>query len=234
MSQRPEGRPEGRRWLRRGLPLAGLALFLAGCAKDAPQVTWQPAGPNAQKIDNLQRPVFYVAGVVLVIVVVAVVYAVFRFRDRGQEIPEQTHGKPALEIGLTILPALILIGIGIPTVATIFSLAPVLHFLGIVISALGAFMMVPALIELAAGHADSRVFLGAAAVTLFSGVSLSLAFAGGELSGDHVMPDEDGVEAFGGKRYHRPVVLWGRRCVGPVPRGGTTPAEGFARCLGLT
>lgn len=123
MSQRPEGRPEGRRWLRRGLPLAGLALFLTSCAKDAPQDTWQPAGPNAQKIDDLQRPVFYVAGIVLVIVVVAVLYAVIRFRDRGQEIPEQTHGKPALEIGLTILPALILIGIGIPTVATIFDLA---------------------------------------------------------------------------------------------------------------
>jgi cytochrome c oxidase subunit 2 len=122
---RPEGRSanEGRRWLRRGLPLAGLVLFLASCAKDAPQDTWQPAGPNAEKIDTLQRPVFYVAGVVLVIVIVAVLYAVFRFRDRGQDIPEQTHGKPALEITLTIIPALILIGIGIPTVATVFDLA---------------------------------------------------------------------------------------------------------------
>lgn len=122
---RPDGRPAntGRRWLRRGLPLAGLALLLASCAKDAPQDVFQPAGPNAQKIDDLQRPVFYVAGAVLVIVTIAVLYAVIRFRDRGQDIPEQTHGKPALEIGLTILPALILIGIGIPTVATIFDLA---------------------------------------------------------------------------------------------------------------
>ena len=37
---------------------------LAGCAKDAPQDTWQPAGTNAQKIHNLQRPVFIIAGVV--------------------------------------------------------------------------------------------------------------------------------------------------------------------------
>ena len=37
--------------------------------------------------------------------------------------PEQTHGKPALEIALTILPALILVGVGIPTVSTIFELA---------------------------------------------------------------------------------------------------------------
>ena len=35
---------------------------------------------------------------------------VIRFRDRGQEMPKQTHGKPALEIMLTIIPAVILIG----------------------------------------------------------------------------------------------------------------------------
>lgn len=125
MSLRPSGRPaqQGKWWLRRGLPIAGLVLFLSSCAKDAPQDFFQPAGENARKIDNLQRPVFYMAGVVLVIVIVAVAYAIFRFRDRGQEIPEQTHGKPALEIGLTVIPALILISIGIPTVATIFQLA---------------------------------------------------------------------------------------------------------------
>ena len=46
----------------------------------------------------------------------------WRFRDRGQAIPEQTHGKPALEIILTILPALILIGVAIPTVGTMMAL----------------------------------------------------------------------------------------------------------------
>ena len=53
----------------------------------------------------------------------AVGWAIFRYRDRGQPIPKQTHGRPTLEIGLTILPALILIGIAIPTVGTIFALA---------------------------------------------------------------------------------------------------------------
>ncbi|MEX0847365.1 MAG: cytochrome c oxidase subunit II [Ilumatobacteraceae bacterium] len=102
--------------------LAALAV-LGGCAKNAPQDTWAPAGENARSIDNLQRPVFAVAGIVLVIVCVAVAYCVVRFRDKGQPMPEQTHGKPALEIALTILPALILVGVGIPTVSTIFKLA---------------------------------------------------------------------------------------------------------------
>ena len=104
---------------------AGLSAvaFLAGCAKNAPQDTWQPKGPNAQKIDDLQKPVFAIAGIVGIIVFAAIGYAVFRFKDRGQPIPEQTHGKPVLEIGMTILPALILAGIGVFTFQTIFDLA---------------------------------------------------------------------------------------------------------------
>ncbi|MFM8857638.1 MAG: cytochrome c oxidase subunit II [Actinomycetota bacterium] len=103
--------------------VAGIGVFLGGCAKDAPQDTWQPAGPNAEKIDNLQRPIFYVAGIVGLIVFLAVAWVVFRYRDRGQAIPEQTHGKPALEITLTVIPVLILIGVGVPTIGTIFDLA---------------------------------------------------------------------------------------------------------------
>jgi cytochrome c oxidase subunit 2 len=101
---------------------AGLGALLAGCADNAPQDTFQAQGTNAQEIDSLARPVFYVAGVVGLIVMSVVTYVVFRYRDRGQPIPEQTHGKPVLEIALTILPALILIGVAIPTVRTVIAL----------------------------------------------------------------------------------------------------------------
>jgi len=103
--------------------LGGALVALAGCATDAPQDTWQPAGPNAETIDNLQRPIFYVAGIVGLIVFSAVAWVIFRYRDRGQGIPEQSHGKPVLEITLTMIPVLILIGVGVPTVGTIFDLA---------------------------------------------------------------------------------------------------------------
>ncbi len=105
-----------------GGSLAGLVL-LAGCADDAPQDTWHPAGPNAQKIDNLQKPVFLIAGIVGVIVFAVVGYCIFKYRDRGQDIPEQTHGKPWLEILLTIIPAVILLFVGVFTVSTVFALA---------------------------------------------------------------------------------------------------------------
>ena len=100
----------------------GLAAIVAGCAQDAPQDTWDPAGENAQMIQDLQWPVFAIAGVVGVIVLSVVAFVIVRFRDRGQAMPEQTHGKPALEIALTILPALILIGVAIPTVGTLMAL----------------------------------------------------------------------------------------------------------------
>jgi cytochrome c oxidase subunit 2 len=101
----------------------GTAVVLAGCASNAPQDTWAPKGPNAQKIDNLQKPVFAVAGIIGVIVFVAVAYAVYKFKDRGQPIPHQTHGNPALEITLTIIPALILAVVGIFTFRAVFDLA---------------------------------------------------------------------------------------------------------------
>ena len=110
-----------RRWPLALVATAGLAL--AGCAKNAPQDTFRPAGTNAQNIDNIARPVFYIAGIVMCIVMGVIGYFVWKFKDRGQDIPEQSHGNPKLEIALTILPAIILAGIAVPTVATVFSLS---------------------------------------------------------------------------------------------------------------
>jgi cytochrome c oxidase subunit 2 len=110
---------------RRLAAVAGIlgVAFLAGCATNAPQDTWQPKGPNAEKIDNLNWLVFPIAGVVGVIVIGLILYILMRFRDRGQPIPKQTHGKPALEITLTIIPALILSVVGVFTFRAIFELA---------------------------------------------------------------------------------------------------------------
>jgi cytochrome c oxidase subunit 2 len=116
---------ERRPFRRVGFAAGGVAtaVLLAGCAKNAPQDTFHPAGTNARKIDNLQRPVFVVAGIVLLIVVAAVGFSLVKFRDRGQEMPKQTHGKPWLEILLTIIPAVILLFVGVFTVKTVFALA---------------------------------------------------------------------------------------------------------------
>jgi cytochrome c oxidase subunit II len=106
-----------------GLAMLAALVVLGGCARNAPQDTFQPAGENAQKIEDLQLPVFIVAGIVGAIVFGVIIFVVLKFRDRGQEMPKQTHGRPALEIGLTIIPAVILLVVGVFTVSTVFSLA---------------------------------------------------------------------------------------------------------------
>ena len=97
--------------------------FLAGCARNAPQDTFEPKGPNARDIDHLQNLVFPLAGIVGVLVLGLAGYIFWRFRDRGQPIPTQSHGKPTVEITLTIIPSLILAVVGVFTFRTIFDLA---------------------------------------------------------------------------------------------------------------
>jgi cytochrome c oxidase subunit 2 len=117
---RTAGRLGGRR--RHIALVAGIGVLLAGCAKNAPQDMFQPAGSNARSIDGLQRELFYISGVVGLIVFAAVGYAIWKFKDRGQDIPEQSHGNPKLEILLTILPAIILAVVAVPSVAKVFEL----------------------------------------------------------------------------------------------------------------
>ncbi|MFM8504485.1 MAG: cytochrome c oxidase subunit II [Acidimicrobiaceae bacterium] len=105
------------------IAVGGISVVVASCATNAPQDTWQPKGPNAKIIDDLQQPVFAVAGIIGLIVAVAVIYTIIKYRDRGQPIPEQTHGKPALEITLTVIPALILAVVSVFTFGVIFKLA---------------------------------------------------------------------------------------------------------------
>lgn len=105
--------------------LALLVLGAAGCAHNAPLDTLRPAGPVAHTIKNLWDVVFYMAVGVFVIVEGLVLLVVVRFRQRKGDttLPKQVHGNTRLEFGWTILPALILASLAIPTVLTIFALA---------------------------------------------------------------------------------------------------------------
>jgi len=105
--------------------LLALALVAAACAPNATQDSLQPAGPYAEKAYDLFVPVFWVAAAIFVVVEGALVLFVWKYRHRkGREgIPPQVHGNTRLEIAWTILPAIILAGVAVPTVTTIFDLA---------------------------------------------------------------------------------------------------------------
>jgi cytochrome c oxidase subunit II len=102
-----------------------LAAVAAACAPNATQDSLQPAGEFARKSHELFVPVFWVAAGIFVLVEGTLIYFVIRYRHRkGREgIPPQVHGNTRLEIAWTILPAVILAGVAVPTVATIFDLA---------------------------------------------------------------------------------------------------------------
>ena len=87
--------------------------------------TLAPQGTFADSIQTLVNPVFFVAGVVGVLVIGAVAVISWKFRERGDddgEFPVQQHGKTSFEIGWTLLPALILAAVGVFTVLTLIEL----------------------------------------------------------------------------------------------------------------
>ena len=112
-----------RRWLTGFVVAAGLTL--AACQQGLPQSSLDPAGPRAQRIDDLSTIVFWMAAVVFVLVEGALIFIALRYRARRREDrpPAQIHGNNRLEIIWTIIPALLLAGLAFPTVSAIFDLS---------------------------------------------------------------------------------------------------------------
>ncbi|HMJ78229.1 MAG TPA: cytochrome c oxidase subunit II [Iamia sp.] len=116
------------RRLRAATPLLAVAVVLAlgACAKNAPQDTLEPEGKHARGIADLINPIFGVAGVVFVVVLGGALFIALKFRARDDEhfddMPAQIHGNNVLEIGWTVVPAIILVFIGVLSVFAIFEL----------------------------------------------------------------------------------------------------------------
>jgi cytochrome c oxidase subunit 2 len=116
--------PRPKRWVGPAVVLVSSLLLAACSAESNRQDSLKPKGPAADKINNLFIPVFWVSVVVGVLVLSAVLFFAVRYRYRTgkNENPKQIHGSTPLEIGWTIVPALILAVVAVPTVKTIFDL----------------------------------------------------------------------------------------------------------------
>jgi cytochrome c oxidase subunit II len=115
-------RNAARRPLRLVTALCLLALVLAGCSSENyPQTTLLPRGDFARIADDLLDTTVRWALLVFVLVEGVLIYAIFRFRGRpGDPEPRQMHGNTTVEIIWTVIPALILAAIAVPTVRAIF------------------------------------------------------------------------------------------------------------------
>lgn len=102
-----------------------LLLVLAACAGDAPQDALVPEGEFARRADSLFKSVFWITVVpIFVIVEGMLLFAVLKFRQKSDEdAPVQVHGNTRLEVVWTIIPAVILAVVAVPTVRTIFDFA---------------------------------------------------------------------------------------------------------------
>ncbi len=101
----------------------GCLALLTACAQDAPQDFLEPEGPIARRADDLWNITFLIAAIIFVIVQGLLVYAIVRFRARPGREAAQFHGNTRVEIILTVVPALILAGLAVPTVRTVMSLS---------------------------------------------------------------------------------------------------------------
>ncbi|MBI4310601.1 MAG: cytochrome c oxidase subunit II [Chloroflexi bacterium] len=106
------------------LGAALLMILLAGCNGDLPQSTVSPTTTNTRDMQFLYKIIFWVAAGVFVLVEGLLVYAVVRFRRKPNDpMPKQIHGNRTLEILWTVIPAVILVGVAVPTWQKVFSLA---------------------------------------------------------------------------------------------------------------
>lgn len=104
------------------LTIAALTLGSYAVGAERPYSTVSPKTDTANDIQFLYKIVFWLALIVFVGVQFGVAYTALRYRRRheNEPRPEQIHGNKTLEIVWTIIPAVILIAIFIPTVRTMY------------------------------------------------------------------------------------------------------------------
>jgi cytochrome c oxidase subunit 2 len=119
-----EEAPPAGRWPRLGAVVALLAMvtLLTGCGPEVVQPYSHifPQTEKAQDIQNLYKIIFWASVIVFVGVQTAIGYTALRFRRRNDVRPAQVHGSRKLEIAWTVIPAVILLLLFIPTAQVVF------------------------------------------------------------------------------------------------------------------
>ena len=105
-------------------------VALAGCVEQNGANFLNPSAPQALQEANLFWFILVVATVIFVPVTGALIYSVIRFRARpGSPAARQFSGNTPLELVWTIVPSIVLLGVLVLTINTLFvGLAPYRNF----------------------------------------------------------------------------------------------------------
>lgn len=106
--------------------LVAIGAFIAlvvGCTPSHAQSTFDALGPVAKSQLDLFWITFWVGLVVFILVEGAILYIAFRYKRKPDDSadPAQTHGSTRLEIIWTVIPAILLLVVAVPTVQTVFA-----------------------------------------------------------------------------------------------------------------
>lgn len=111
--------------MKRILPLlAGMTLLLSACGR-ADLSALNPQGPIAQRQYDLMKISIGIMTLVVVVVFAICIYVLFRFRRRkgDKTVPKQVEGNHKLEIIWTVIPLILLLILGVPTIQSVFGMA---------------------------------------------------------------------------------------------------------------
>ena len=97
-------------------------MLLSACSGQYPQSTFDPVSEFGRSLNQLFANTFWWTIGILALVELLVVVIIFRFRERpNQPKPAQIHGNVKLEFLWTLIPAVIVLFIAIPTIQTVFA-----------------------------------------------------------------------------------------------------------------
>lgn len=100
---------------------AALPVLLAACSGQYPNSTFTEHTDINRDANGIWNTMMLWGTIVFVLVEVLLVFVMFKFRRRpGGPEPVQTHGNTKLELTWTVLPAVILVFIAVPTVKSIW------------------------------------------------------------------------------------------------------------------
>ncbi|HEU4451820.1 MAG TPA: cytochrome c oxidase subunit II [Longimicrobium sp.] len=127
---------------RLALLLAGLPLLLAACGEDHlrkyPQTTFAPTTEYARITDWLFKYTLTLGVIVGLLTFGIMAYILVKFRYRpGMPEPKQVHGNTTVELVWTLVPAIIVAAIAVPTAKAIFDTQPEPPANALVVEAIG-------------------------------------------------------------------------------------------------